>query len=140
MQGLKTKKEIGAFGEDIAERYLKRRLWHILSRNYSAFGGEIDIIGYRCGVLAFFEVKTRSNGLYGKPSDAVDSEKVKKIKTAARDFFRTYKKGNKIPVFCFGRWQNRRILKQRIDVIEVYLTPNGEIEKINHIKDWENLL
>lgn len=140
MQGLKNKKEIGAYGEDIAEKYLKRRFWHILSRNYSAYGGEIDIIGYRFGVLAFFEVKTRSNDLFGRPSDAVDGEKVKRINTAARDFLRTYKKGNRIPVFFLGKKQRRRILKQRIDVIEVYLTPNGETEKINHIKDWENML
>ena len=91
-------------------------------------------------MLAFFEVKTRSNDLFGRPSDAVDGEKVKRINTAARDFLRTYKKGNRIPVFFLGKKQRRRILKQRIDVIEVYLTPNGETEKINHIKDWENML
>ncbi len=140
MRGLKTKKDIGTYGEDAAERYLKRRFWHILSRNYSAYGGEIDIIGYRFGVLTCFEVKTRSNGLYGKPSEAVDAEKIKKIKTALRDFSKLYRKGNRIPVFHFGLWLNRRILKQRIDVIEVYLSPNGEIEKINHIKDWESML
>ena len=140
MQGLKNKKAIGDFGENLAEQYLKRRFWHILSRNYSAFGGEIDIIAYRFGVLAYVEVKTRSNDLYGKPSDAVNFEKVRKIKNASRDFQKNYRKGNKIPVFYFGIKQKRRILKQRIDVIEVYLKPSGEVEKINHIKDWENML
>lgn len=138
---MRTMKEIGAFGEDIAEKYLKKRFWRILSRNFLARGGEIDIIGYRFGTLAYFEVKTRSNDLFGKPSDAVDAEKVTKIKTASREFLSTYRVGGRVPIFYpFGIECKRRIKKQRIDVIEIYLSPNGELEKINHIKDWEKKL
>lgn len=137
----KTAKQIGTYGEDIAEKYLKKRFWRILSRNYLARGGEIDIIGYRFGVLTYFEVKTRSNDLYGRPSDAVDSEKIANIHTAARDFLNTYRRGGKIPVFYpFGIELRRRIYKQRIDVIEIYLSSDGEVNKINHIKDWEKKL
>ena len=137
----KTAKQIGAYGEDIAEKYLKKRFWHILSRNYHARGKEIDIIGYRFGVLTYFEVKTRSNDLYGKPSDAVDYQKISNIRTCARDFLNTYRRGGRIPVFYpFGIEIQRKIYKQRIDVIEIYLSPDGEIREINHIKDWEKKL
>lgn len=136
-----NKRTIGAFGEDIAERYLKKRFWRILSRNFLARGGEIDIIGYRFGVVVYFEVKARTNDLFGRPSDAVDAEKVKKIKNAASEFLSTYRVGGRIPVFYpFGIERRCKIKKQRIDVIEIYLSPNGELEKINHIKDWENRL
>ncbi len=136
----KTAKQIGRYGEDIAEKYLKKRGWRILSRNFLAHGGEIDIIGYRFGSLVYFEVKTRSNDVFGRPSDAVNAEKVSNIRTAAREFLSTYRTGGKIPVFYpLGIEKRRRIYKERIDVIEIYLSPvTGEVKEIKHIKDWGN--
>ena len=134
-------KIIGDFGENQAEKHLKKKNWHILSRNYRTRGGEIDIIGYKRGVLVFFEVKTRSNESYGKPREAVDEEKVQKINTAAREFLNSYRFGGKISVFYpFGIELKRKIRKTRIDVIEVYISQNRESVGINHIKDWENKL
>lgn len=51
----------GHLGERLAGRYLARRGWHILARNWSGAGGEIDIVALRAGVLAFVEVKTRGH-------------------------------------------------------------------------------
>lgn len=136
-----TAKEIGNIGEDFAEKYLKKRLWRIVSRNYLARGGEIDIIAYRFGVLAFVEVKARSNDAYGRPSDAVNGEKLKNIRTAAKSFISAYCGGGRIPIcYPFGIERLKAIRKRRIDVIEVYLSRDGRTEKINHIKDWENQL
>ena len=72
---MSTKKIMGDMGEALAQKYLKRRFWRIVSTNYKALCGEIDIIGYRFGVLVFFEVKTRSNQSYGTPASAVDNKK-----------------------------------------------------------------
>lgn len=132
-------KVIGNFGEDVAEKYLKKRGWRILSRNFLAHGGEIDIIGYRFGVLVYFEVKTRSNEDFGKPRDSVDAEKTENIKIAAREFSRLYISGKKVPVYYgLGIEKRRRIYKQRIDVIEIYL--NDKSTEINHIKNWGSRL
>lgn len=132
---MKTNKNIGNYGEDIAEKYLKKRGYSILSRNFKARGGEIDIIGYRFGCLVYFEVKTRSNLSYGMPRDAVDGAKIANIRTAARAFLDTYGNFGKIPVFYpFGITKQKRIRKQRIDVIEIFLNNNSY--KINHIKNW----
>ena len=133
---MKTKKEIGDMGEALAQRYLKRRLWRIVSTNYKARGGEIDIIGYRLGVLAFFEVKARSNQSYGTPASAVDSKKIKSIKAAGADFLATYCRGNKLPKYLRnGELKYKHINKKRIDVIEIYASEN---HRINHIKDFNN--
>ena len=94
-----TTKQIGDYGESLAEKYLKKRFWRILSNNYRARGGEIDIIGYRFGVLVCFEVKTRSNDSFGAPSDAVDHEKVANILKARSDFMQAYARDRKIKVF-----------------------------------------
>lgn len=138
---MKNPKIIGKIGEDIAEKYLKKHNWKILSRNFSVRGGEIDIIGYRFGVLAFFEVKSRSNDNFGAPASAVDGEKTANIRFAAKAFLKTYKRGGKIPVFYpFGIEKMQKIRKQRIDIVEVYFDKNYKALKINHIKDRESLL
>lgn len=132
-------RQIGYKGEEIAEKYLKKHGWRIVSTNFSARGGEIDIIGYRFGVLVYFEVKTRKDDSYGKPSEAVDEGKVERIGKTAKQFLQMFSRGGKISVFYpFGIEIKRSVLKQRIDVIEVYL--NGKSQQINHIKNWGSKL
>ncbi len=137
----RSTKEIGDFGEDLAEKYLKKRGWSILSRNFRSKGGEIDIIGYRFGELVYFEVKTRSDKSYGEAWEAVDQDKLDRITHTARVFKNTYGKGNRIPVFYpLGISFYRPIKAEYIDIIEVYITKNQELVSINHIKDRENKL
>lgn len=50
----------GRHGEEIATRYLRRRGWLPVARNWTVpAGGEIDIVALRDGILAIVEVKTR---------------------------------------------------------------------------------
>lgn len=111
------KKQIGKEGEDIAEKYLLANGYKIIDRNFYARQGEIDIIAKEKNEWVFIEVKTRTNDIYGKPIDAVDSIKQKHlIKT-----INYYIYSNKL--------ENERI---RVDVIEVYKVKEKYV--INHIK------
>jgi len=57
----KHKKKIGALGENMACRFLVKRGFRILDRNYSKKWGEIDIIAKSPDkTLVFLEVKTVS--------------------------------------------------------------------------------
>lgn len=47
--------------ESAAVRYLTRRLWQPVARNWRGAGGEIDIAARRLGVLAIVEVKSRGD-------------------------------------------------------------------------------
>ena len=62
------KKEVGKTGEDLAFRFLKKRGYRILLRNYTCKMGEMDIIAQDGDTLAFVEVKTRTSTVFGPPS------------------------------------------------------------------------
>ena len=51
--------EIGALGEELAQRYLRRKGYAILEANWSSLYGELDIIAEKDGALVFVEVKAR---------------------------------------------------------------------------------
>ena len=56
-----TKSDIGGLGEDIACRYLEKKDFSILDRNYLKKWGEIDIVARETGGgLCFVEVKSVS--------------------------------------------------------------------------------
>ena len=69
-------KEVGRRGEAAAARFLERRGYEILERNWKCQYGEADIIARsEEGAIVFVEVKTRTSVAKGFPSEAVDAEK-----------------------------------------------------------------
>src|SRR6476620_10814860 len=70
----------GARGEKLACRFLKHSGYKILFRNFRGHsGGEIDIVCRDNDTLVFVEVKTRTREDFGRPLDAVDRNKQKRI-------------------------------------------------------------
>ena len=79
----------GALGEKLACRYLKRNGYKILFRNFRGRrGGEIDVVCRDNDTLVFVEVKTRGRQDFGRPMDAVDHEKRKRISRGALAWLR----------------------------------------------------
>lgn len=78
-----NRRAYGSAGEDAACAYLAGRGWEILDRNVRRGRGEIDIIARRRGAVAFVEVKRRSGLGYGRPAEAVNREKQRRIVQAA---------------------------------------------------------
>jgi putative endonuclease len=71
---------LGARGENLACRFLKKNGYKILSRNFKGrTGGEIDVVCRHGDTLVFVEVKTRTREDFGRPSEAVDRDKQKRI-------------------------------------------------------------
>lgn len=77
----------GVRGETYAYWYLRRHGYLLVARNYSAPGAreEIDLVGYDGPVLAFVEVKTRSDP-ESEPELAVTPEKQRFLRRAAQAF------------------------------------------------------
>jgi len=77
---------LGARGERIAARFLRRRGYVIIRRNYRGKRGEIDLVALDREVLVFIEVKTRLQDRFGEPLDAVDIRKQRRIAVVAKEF------------------------------------------------------
>ena len=73
-------------GEKLAGKYLKRNGYKILKRNYVSKSGEIDIIAYNRGTIAFVEVKARKSDLFGPPELAITNEKRRRIMQTALNY------------------------------------------------------
>jgi putative endonuclease len=80
----------GVRGESYAYWFLRSQGYVMVARNFMAPGvkGEIDIVGYDGPILAFIEVKTRSQSSTGqsRPEDAVNAEKQHNVSRIAQRF------------------------------------------------------
>jgi len=74
-----TSKKLGILGEKIAEKYLKKKGYQILDKNYSSKfvsgpqRGEIDIVAKKSDIISFVEVKALEDS--GEPSAISPEEK-----------------------------------------------------------------
>lgn len=73
----------GGAGEDAAARYLLRKGYIVLERNWRFQGGEIDIIARDGDTVVFVEIKRRSSLKYGYPAEAVGAQKRRRISQGA---------------------------------------------------------
>ena len=80
------KQLFGRDGERFAERYLRKKGYVLVERNYRCRGGEVDLIVLDRKVVVFVEVKTRSDHQFGTPAEAVESRKQQKMIQAAQFF------------------------------------------------------
>ena len=75
---------MAAYGERVAARHLAAEGMRILSRNWRCREGEIDIVARDVDdSLVFCEVKTRSTGRFGSPSEAVVTAKRRRLRRVA---------------------------------------------------------
>lgn len=110
---------IGEIGEEYASKFLKKKKYKILERNYRKRYGEIDIIAENKNYIVFVEVKTRHKDSMTSAADAVNRQKqIRIIKTASM-----YLAENETDKFC------------RFDVCEVYInSDNLKLVDINYIE------
>ncbi|MBI4086864.1 YraN family protein [Candidatus Kaiserbacteria bacterium] len=122
---------IGRIGEDAVANHLKRKGYHILSRNYRKKWGEIDVIAEKDKIIHFVEVKTVSyETVRGKipretwlPEENVEGRKLGRLLKTIETWLLEYEYD--------GEWQ--------LDVAAVWLDVTHETGRIkmleNIIKD-----
>jgi putative endonuclease len=83
-------KNAGRRGEDLAHRFLRRKHYIIVARNYRLATGdaEADLIAWDGDNLVIVEVKSRESGECGPPERAIGEEKRQHLVRVARAYAR----------------------------------------------------
>jgi putative endonuclease len=82
------RRELGRYGERLAERHLRSRGMVILDRNWRCEHGEIDLVARDGDCLVVCEVKTRSGTGFGEPVEAVTWRKAARLRRLAAAYVR----------------------------------------------------
>jgi len=77
------KRRLGEEGESAAEKFLRRRGFAIIERNFRCPLGELDLIALDRGTIVFVEVKARSSEAFGTPAEAIGYQKRLRLRRAA---------------------------------------------------------
>ncbi|MFA5934767.1 MAG: YraN family protein [Candidatus Paceibacterota bacterium] len=115
-------KEKGNLGESIACKYLTKKGFEIIERNYWQKCGEIDIIAKNKGLIHFIEVKSVSCAYPSNYQDNLNREiKSNDVSSETNDFYR--------PEDNLHAWKLERLTK----TIQVYLAEKG----VSDETDWK---
>ncbi|MGH7424877.1 MAG: YraN family protein [Candidatus Methylomirabilales bacterium] len=75
--------KVAEIGEEAAARFLRRRGYAILARNWRIPLGELDIVARRGRTLVFVEVKARRSSDFLDPAEGVDWAKQARLRRLA---------------------------------------------------------
>lgn len=117
---LEDPKRLGRWGEKRGERYLVRKGFKSLARNFSCKVGEIDLVmAEPSGSVVFVEVKTRTAETLAEAEETVTPAKRARLSRAAKYFL------------AMHRIEGRPC---RFDVVAIILGRSGPVQ----IRHYEN--
>lgn len=112
------KKQIGAWGEQVAADWLVKRGYGIVARNVRTPYGEIDLVAQIEDVTVFVEVKTLTHGKHLFPEHNITPRKQRHMLDAAQHYAAMHE---------VDHWQ--------IDVIAVEGKPGGAEPFVTHFEN-----
>jgi len=116
---MKSRSDLGYFGQDLAVKFLQDRGYLVLDQNFQKPWGEIDVICQKGEVIVFVEVKTNKKEMVGfEPESRVNHNKISRMIRTAR----TYLAYRKLP--DYQEW--------RIDVVAVTINKDRGVARIRH--------
>lgn len=90
MKKVLNNKDLGAFGEKAAKKYLKKKGLKFIARNFIYHNKEVDLIfvDKKNKILIFTEVKTRHRSQYFLPEDSINSKKISNYRYCVQGFLK----------------------------------------------------
>jgi putative endonuclease len=124
-----AKQRVGQIGENIACRFLMKRGFEMVERNYWKKWGEIDIIAKKDGIIRFIEVKTVScvtldsvayeTDTY-RPEDNLHPWKLKRLSRTIQTYLLEKRDNN---------------IEWKFDIITIYLDMSNKKARVNFLED-----
>ena len=109
--------ELGKWGEDIAQDFLRQNGYRILYRDWKYGHRDLDLVAIDNDVLVIVEVKTRRNERFQDAEEAVSPQQIRSISIAANTL---------VKEMCFDG-------DIRFDIITIVGAPETSYE-IRHIE------
>jgi len=115
--------KLGKYGEKIARKYLKKKGYKFIRKNFIYQKKEVDLIflDKKNNILIFAEIKTRHQSKYFTPEDSINKRKIEYYKLCIEGFLKI----------------NPKYLNCDIRIDSVGITLNEDDYSINHS---ENIL
>lgn len=107
-------------GEEYASKFLIKKGYKIIERNFRERFGEIDIVAKEGDTLVFVEVKTRKSSQFGSPLEAITPWKLRSVIKTAQYYKLTHPS---LPD------------RLRIDAVAIKLSDGGNVEDIELVKN-----
>lgn len=108
----------GQIGEGLAAKFLEKKGYKVVDKNFRTRFGEIDLIVKKSNVLIFVEVKCRIGG-QGEPEWQINRKKISRVKKMAQ-------------AYLIKKSPDYEDL--RIDVVCLVLSAKNKIMRIKHYK------
>ncbi len=112
-----THNDTGKYGENEAAKFLKKKGYLVLKKNYRYQRSEVDLIVQKDNLIVFVEVKVRKNRFFGNPEEFVSEAQAERILEAAEAFQE--------------EWQGNYAI--RFDIVSI--TGKPPFFKIEHFED-----
>jgi putative endonuclease len=115
-----SKKKFGNWGENLAQEYLRRHHYTIITANYRTGRREIDLIARHNGQVTFIEVKTRIKTPASLADNPLSARQIKNLQQA-------------IIVYCL---KNRLSFETvRLDLIIITADRQNQKVRFKHYRD-----
>ena len=115
-----TRQETGKLGEQLAQKFLKKKGYRIRETGFHCSRGEIDIIARKKDYLVFVEVRARTGQEFGTPEESITQAKKEKLIATALTYINSHED---LP----SLW--------RIDVVAIELNDKGKTQRIELIEN-----
>ena len=118
---MKRADTVGAWGEALAGRFLRKQGYRLVEANFTCRFGEIDLIAENREYLVFAEVKLRKDDSHGMAREFVTGAKQARLRTAAEPWLSLHPTEK----------------QPRFDVVEIYAPLGAATKKpvIRHLED-----
>ena len=80
---MRTRREVGASGEDLAAAWYEANGYEVVDRNWRCRHGELDLVLRNGRQVVFCEVKARTGVGFGLPGEAITRDKKQRIRFLA---------------------------------------------------------
>ena len=109
---------LGRAGEEYAAKYLQKRGFRIVERNFRCKLGELDIVARDGPFLVFTEVRSMTGKAFGSPQESITDKKKKKLRQVAQ---------------LYAKFRNVGDTPMRFDVVAITADSGGNVIKLDHI-------